>query len=345
MRILIVSTIIPFVEGGSTLIVDWLQQNFEKYGYKADVLKIPFRSHYAEMLEQMLALRLLDVADRADRLIAIRTPSYLIQHPQKLLWFIHHHRGAYDLWGTEYQDIPNTTEGLSIRQAIIHSDNLAFKESKKIFTNSKIVSKRLKDFNGIDSEVLYPPIMHPERYYCQTYGDYIFYPSRLIRHKRQDLAIEAMRYTKTDVKLVIAGNPESLGYLNELENIVKKFKLQEKVKVIGRWISDDEKIEFFSDSLGGLYIPYDEDSYGYPTLEAYHSEKPVVTCSDSGGTLEIIEDNINGYVADPEPQALAEAFDKLYMNKQNAKKMGRSGFDKAMAMDISWDKVIRRFTE
>ena len=35
--------------------------------------------------------------------------------------------------------------------------------------------------------------------------------------------------------------------------------------------------------LAVAYIPYDEDSYGYVTLEACLAKKAVITCTDSGG--------------------------------------------------------------
>jgi len=211
MKIIITSTIIPFVEGGGTFIVDWLEAKLKEYGHQTEVFKIPFFPFYKKMIPQMLSLRLLDLSASSDKLIAIRTPSYLIKHPNKTLWFIHHHRGAYDLWGTRYQDIPNTEEGIDIRNAIIKSDNMAFKESKKIYTNSKIVSARLKKFNNIDSEVLYPPLMDAEKHSCKMYGDYIFYPSRITSHKRQHLVMEAMKYVKSNVKLILAGSPDTKG--------------------------------------------------------------------------------------------------------------------------------------
>jgi len=343
MRIIITSTIVPFIEGGGTFIVDWLDIVLKKYGHTTEVLKIPFHSDYHQMLQQMLALRLMDVADSADMMIAIRTPSYLIRHPNKVLWFIHHHRGAYDLWNTPYQDIPNTEEGLQIKDAFINADNLAFRESKKIFTNSQVVSERLLKYNNVDSTVLYPPLMNSEKYSCKECGDYLFYPSRLTHHKRQYLAIEAMRYTKSNIKLVIAGSPESPGYLEQMESVIKINKLQDKVKIIARWISDEEKFELFANSLGCIYIPLDEDSYGYPSLEAYHSKKPVITCNDSGGTLEIVEHKINGYITSPDPIAMAEYFDELFSQKNNAIKMGQAGYDKLISMNITWENVIERF--
>src|SRR4051812_8325504 len=130
MKVLIASTVVPFVEGGGTFIVDWLDKMLRSHGHEVDVLRIPFWSNYREMPGQMLALRLLDVADKGDRLIAIRPPAYLMRHPKKVLWFIHHHRGAYDLWGTIYQDLPNSPEGRAYREAIIKSDQLAFSEAR-----------------------------------------------------------------------------------------------------------------------------------------------------------------------------------------------------------------------
>lgn len=343
MKIIIASTIVPFIEGGGTFIVDWLDTVLKKHGHKTEVLKIPFHSYPPEMLQQMLALRLLDVTASADMLIAIRTPSYLIQHPNKVLWFIHHHRGAYDLWDTQYQDIPDTDEGLQTREAFIQADNLAFRESKKIFTNSRIVSGRLKKFNNVGSEVLYPPLMDSDKFYCRDYGDYLFYPSRLTHHKRQYLAVEAMKYTKSNVKLIVAGNAEDPGYLQQLELLVKSNKLHHKVRIIDRWISDEEKIELYAKSLGCIYLPFDEDSYGYPSLEAYHSRKPVITCSDSGGTMEIVEHGVNGFIASPDPKELASYFDQLFSQKDLAEKMGTAGHDKLSEMNISWENVVQRF--
>lgn len=342
MKVLIVSTIVPFIDGGGTFIVDWLAETLKKSGHTVDVIKIPFHSYPPEMMEQMLALRLLDLSDYGDLLIAIRTPSYIISHPNKVLWFIHHHRGAYDLWGTPYQDIQNTPEGMGIREAIIQTDNLYLREAKKIFTNSKVVSERLKKFNDVDSEVLYPPLMDSEKYYCGEFRNYIFYPSRITWPKRQTLAIESMRYTKSNVKLVVAGRPDVPAELDRIKSIVDENKLEDKVEIIGRWISQEEKIKLIANSLGCIYIPVDEDSYGYVSLEAYQSRKPVITCTDSGGTREIVEDGINGFMLPPDPRAIAEAMDKLFYDRELSKRMGQAGFAKMKSMNISWEHVVER---
>jgi glycosyltransferase involved in cell wall biosynthesis len=345
MNILIASTIVPFIEGGATYIVDSLHLKLKEYGYKSEVLKIPFFSYYPLMLDQMKALRLINIDHNVDKLITIRTPSYLLQHPNKVIWFIHHHRGAYDLWGTKYQDIPNNDEGLKIRQAIMSSDNEAFEEAKKIFTNSKVVSNRLKKFNNIESEVLYPPLLDPEKFYSNQYGNYIFYPSRITHHKRQHLAIEAMKYTKSGVKLIIAGKSDTDLATTLIMNTIKKNHVENKVTFINRWISEEEKVQFISNSLACIYIPFDEDSYGYPTLEAFHAKKAIITCTDSGGTLELVENNCNGFISSPDPKQLAHYFDQLFYNKKLAEKLGNAGLEKIHSMNITWDNVIRRLVQ
>ena len=58
------------------------------------------------------------------------------------------------------------------------------------------------------------------------------------------------------------------------------------------------------------YIPYDEDSLGYVTMEAFAAGKPVLTTRDSGGLLEIVGEE-TGAVTEPTPAALAEGLARL----------------------------------
>ena len=47
------------------------------------------------------------------------------------------------------------------------------------------------------------------------------------------------------------------------------------------------------------------------------SKKAVISCTDSGGTLELIDDGHNGRLVAPTPQALAAAMDELYEDRKN----------------------------
>jgi glycosyltransferase involved in cell wall biosynthesis len=333
---------VPFVEGGARIIVRDLTRAVRERGHEVDTIEIPFVSAWDEMLEQMLAIRMTDVSASSDVLIAIRTPSYLLRHPNKRLWFIHHHRGAYDLWGTQWQDIPSTPEGLAVRDAIIAADNQYLPEARRIFTNSQVVSDRLKRFNDLDSEVLYPPLGKPETFTCDQAQDYLFYPSRILGHKRQLLVVEAVAQLKTDARVVIAGVPDDPHQLEVLQEEIARNRLEDRVELIPRWISEQEKADLMARSLGVLYVPFLEDSYGYVTLEAFHAHKPVITCSDSGGPLEIIEDGVNGFVVEPEPAAVASAMDRLRVDPKAAAAMGERAHQTLRLKEINWDHVVSR---
>src|SRR6266446_2017382 len=264
MKVLLASTIVPFIEGGGTFIVDWLADKLQEYGHQVDVFKIPFHPHPGLLLEQMLALRLLGVRGYGDRLIAIRMPIYHLEHPNKVLWFIHHYRPAYDLWGTEYNALPPGGEGDALRLSIIRADQEAFRSARAIFTNSKIVAERLREHNRLDSEVLYPPLLHPEQFRSTSYGDYLFCASRITSIKRQWLAVEAMNHVRTGVRLVIAGMPDTEVQGRRLRTSLQACTKPERVTVLDRWISEEEKQRWYAGALGALYLPYMEDSYGYP---------------------------------------------------------------------------------
>jgi len=342
VKIIIATTFEPFVSGGDAVLADSLETMLRRAGHKVETLRLPFQPCAPEMLDQMLGLRLFDVSHAGDRLIAIRTPSYLLRHPHKILWFIHHHRGAYDFWGTPYGDLPDTPEGRRLRDSIRSADNRAFAEARAIFTNSRLVSERLRQFNGVMSETLYPPLLDAERFVSREYGDSIVYVSRLVRHKRQHLAIEAMAHTRTPVQLVIAGPANDAVYSAELESLASREGVCDRVRLIPGWISEEVKQDLLSTSLGALYLPVDEDSYGYAALEAQQASKAVITTTDSGGALELIASEKNGLVVKPEPKAIAGAMDRLYEDRKLAIRLGTHGPVRIAELGITWENILRK---
>ncbi|HCR86383.1 MAG TPA: glycosyltransferase, partial [Alphaproteobacteria bacterium] len=291
-----------------------------------------------------LSAKLFNIGDQYDRVIATKFPAHYIKHDNKVLWLFHQFRQAYDLYGTEYSDLQQSKEGKYLKEVVTNADNQYLPEAKKIFSISPIVQKRLKEFNNIDSEVLFTAASDSEKFFFKEYGDFIFYPSRISRSKRQLLAVEAMRYTKSNVKLVLAGKGDSIEDEIELVNLIEQYDLTSKVTYMRGFISEEKKIELFAECLGGVYLPYMEDSYGFPTLEAYYSKKPVITVTDAGGTDVIVHQNISGLVTAPNAKQLAHAMDTLYNNRETARKLGHGGFDVINKLGIYWDNIVNKLT-
>ena len=343
MKILVCTSMTPFHSGGAELLAEHVSSLLRQHGHKVELLALPFESKWDRVLDQILAFRLLDLEGHADRVIALRFPSYFVRHPHKVIWFIHHYRAVYDLWGTVYSDVPTTPEALAVRAAIRKADGVALREAVRVYANSHVVARRLSEYNKISAQVLYPSLPDSEHYKSLGYGDYLLYVARFTSHKRQRLAVQAMRHTATPVRLVLAGriDPGAEGYVAQLRQMISSAGLDQRVMLLDMGISENEKLALLSGCLGALYIAHDEDSYGFFSLEAHHARKALLVTSDSGGCTELVIDGINGRVVAPDPQALAEAMDELYRNPQTAQKLGEAGAGRIEELGISSERVVR----
>jgi glycosyltransferase involved in cell wall biosynthesis len=202
----------------------------------------------------------------------------------------------------------------------------------------------LKEFNRIGSEVLYPPIASPERFHNEGYGDELLFICRIEDHKRQHLALEAMKYTKTPVRMRICGATRNPHYVTSLMQTIRNAGLPERVTLDNRWIGEDEKVELLAHCLANIYLPVDEDSYGYPTLEAAHSSKATITVQDAGGVGEFVVDGHSGSVVPCDPQALGETFDKYWSDRHFARRVGAGARARIDELGITWDRVVTALT-
>jgi glycosyltransferase involved in cell wall biosynthesis len=344
MKVVLCSTSVPFVDGGYRTIVDGVAEQLLARGHQVETLYIPEVDTPEHLYRQMAAFRWIDV-DVADRVICFRPQAHMIRHPNKVLWFIHHVRRYYDLWESELYGLAGTERHRAIRDSIRAADTAAIREAAKVFTNSHVVSDRLRQYNGVTSQVLYPPISRPERFHCRGFNDEILCVSRTEFHKRQHLLVEAMALTTTPVRLRLCGGSPDSGYPNVLRRWISDLGLDDRVVFDNRWISEDEKAHLLSTCLAAAYLPLDEDSYGYFTLEAAHSRKPVLTTSDAGGVLEFVVDRDNGWVCEPSPAAIALAMDHAYNDRVATETFGRGAFARIDELGISWPHVIESLLE
>jgi len=341
MKIALCSSFVPFVYGGARNIVEWLESTLLAEGHQVERIYLPHIDTPDQLLSQMAAYRWVDL-EAADRVICFRPPAHFIPHPNKVLWFIHHVRAFYDLWDSPYRNFPDDRRNRTIRDALHEADTRAINEARAVFTNSAVVSQRLRQYNGIDSEVLYPPIFDAGRFHCQGFNDEVVYICRVEHHKRQHLLVEAMRHTQTPVRLRLCGSASGADYMEELHATVHRYGLESRVCIDNRWITEEQKVDYLANCLAAAYLPLDEDSYGYPSLEASHAGKPILTTTDSGGVLELVENGRNGLICDPLPEALGAALDRLYDDRHATERMGQAARDRLDELGINWARVLNR---
>ena len=333
---------VPFVQGGAEAHVRELLRELVARGYQAELVSVPFKWYpKEEILPHAAAWRLLDLSESngrpIDRVIASKFPTYFVRHPDKVAWLIHQYRAAYELCGTVYSDFGHTERDVGLRDTIIRLDTEMLGECRRLFANAQNTADRVRKYNGLAAEALYHPprLAQPLAAAEVSYGGYVLSVGRIESVKRVDLLVSAMARVDTPVRLVVAGDGTQRA---NVERAAAEAGVADRVDFLGT-VDDARLLDLYRDALAVLYPPYDED-FGYVTLEAFLSRKPVVTATDSGGPTEFVIDGVNGFVRPPDAEAFADAVNALARDRRRAAAMGAAGYDRAKL--ITWDGVIEK---
>jgi glycosyltransferase involved in cell wall biosynthesis len=324
---------VPFERGGTEIFADGLVHALREHGHETELVTVPFKWYPGErVLTQAFLWRLLDLEESngrpIDAVIATKFPSYVVRHPNKVVWLLHQFRQAWDLDRTELGQFSDSAEDRALRRKVLDLDRVSLGEARKIFTTSSIVAGRLRDSVGLDAEVLAPPPA-PLAFRCDEYGDFVLSVNRLDRAKRIDLLIEAAARVP-EVRVVIAGDGPDRERLEGLAD--------GRVEFVGR-VSDEALADLYARCRAVYYAPVNED-YGLVPYEAFLSDKPVITTTDAGGPLDIVRDGQTGRVVAPQAEALASA---LTLSEEEARTLGRAGHE--IARDVTWARCVERLLE
>ncbi len=342
MKIALLTVQVPYISGGAEILTEQLFQQLRLHGHDPVIITIPFRWYPPQLLiDSMVMGNLIEISEAAyqkiDLMIGLKFPAYFAKHPNKVLWLIHQHRQAYDLYKTKYGDLHQTAEGRRAREFLVQSDDKFLAIYNRRYTISKNVSDRLLKNNNLSSEALYHPPINYEKLFCDRFENYIFYPSRIDLMKRQRLLVEAAKYLKSDIKIIIAGSgdPTETEFLKKM---IKENNLENRVQLLGR-VSEEDKILLYARARAVFFGCYDED-YGYISLEALLSAKPLIVFEDAGCPTEFVRNNESGYIIPAQAKILAEKMDELSLNLTLAEKMGAAGLKLIQARNVSWDHTV-----
>ena len=330
---------VPLVEGGAESLTRELVRELRARGYRSDLVVLPYKWYPKEQIfSHAAAWRLLDLTEtngeRIDCVIATKFPSYCVRHPNKSIWLVHQHRAAYDLCGSPFcEDFDWNEMDLAARDRLIALDTQMIREARRVYTIGAVPSARLERYNGIAA----PPLHHPPRLASRLRpgpsGDYLLSVGRLETLKRVDLAVRALALAPPGLRLVVAGDGTQRA---ALERLASDEGVADRVQFLGS-VDDDRLVDLYAGARAVVFAPFDED-YGYVTLEAMLSAKPVITTRDAGGVLEFVEDGVTGHVCEPDPASLAEAFAALDSVPAHAVSLGDAARQRALT--VTWDGVI-----
>ena len=342
-RIAVVTSSPPMVEGGHMVIARSLAQALREEGHSAEIIVTP-QNRFGRQASAYVATWLTDVGTAdgqpIDQVISLRYPSYAVRHPRHVCWLNHTMREYYDLWDRFSGALG--TAGLlkerARRLAIRAADRyLLTRNVTRLFVQSRTIQQRLEMWPELKSTVLYPPA--PQRAYrCDEYGDYVFLVSRLTPLKRASLLIEALAQAEASgIRAVVAGEGEDR---DRLEALAARLGLMGRVTFAGR-LSDAHLVDHLARCRAVCFPPFEED-YGFVTAEAFASRKAVITCRDSGGPAELVDDGVSGFISEPTPHALSVSLRRVMDDAGLAERMGEAAA--VRGAKLNWAETVRQLT-
>jgi glycosyltransferase involved in cell wall biosynthesis len=317
--------------GGAERFYEALVGAFRQAGHDAQEVSVTAdESTFDHITQNYLACYDLDLS-AFDLVISTKAPTWLVRHPRHVCYLVHTIRVFYDMYDTVF---PDAGEELRAQQKLIHRmDNLALAapRCRAVFAIGSEVSRRLREWNGLGASVLHPPIWS-NTFHSGPSGNYLLLPGRLHPWKRVDLVIRAMRHVTAPLRLVITGTGEAEADLRALA------AGDSRIEFRGR-VSDAELVELYTGAFAVPFTPERED-YGYVTLEAFASGKPVITCTDSGEAAAIVQHGKSGFVCAPDPTSIGKHIDLLWNDRERAAAFGRTG--REWVYEQSWAMVVAR---
>jgi glycosyltransferase involved in cell wall biosynthesis len=341
MRALVVTSAPPLTEGGHLVLARALVHALREAGHEAGLVTTPSnrfgRQGSAYLANWMTDVGMTGGGERVDQIITMRFPSYAVRHPAHVCWLNHTMREYYDRWDDWSSRLsPQGRLKETARRALIRAaDTYCFKHHvRKLVAQSAAVRDRLARWNSVRADVLHPPA--PQRVYrCDGYGEYLFFTSRLTALKRVELVLRALAEPAAlGVRCVIGGDGEDRP---RLEQLSRDLSLDRRVSFAGR-LDENALLDHLARCRAVVFPPADED-YGLVTVEAFASSKAVITCTDSGGPVELIRNGENGLVVPPTAAALAGAFAELMGSAGLADRMGARAA--ATAAQLNWPDTVK----
>lgn len=370
---------VPMVRGGAERLWEGIVREINaRTPHTAELIAVGSpEANLPDVIHSYARFDALDVS-HFDLVISGKYPAWMIRHPRHVVYMAHPIRGLYDTYTgptalhvnqlssparalaevihasmpgrpgargavldaalRAVGELPSGHPDLAypgpLARAVVHwldRDALDASNTIRHLAISRTVASRSGYFPDPDAvDVVIPPTALPGLH--EAPGRYIFTASRLDGPKRIELLVDAMAYIDADVELRIAGTGPLLDPLRQ------RAAADHRITFLG-YVGDDHLAEEYANSIAVPFVPMDED-LGLITLEAQLSGKPVVTCTDSGGPTELVDDEIDGFVVPPVPFHIGRALRRLIDDPALAHRLGRSG--QRRAQGVTWDRVVHR---
>jgi glycosyltransferase involved in cell wall biosynthesis len=236
-------------------------------------------------------------------------------HPN--LWYCYTPvRAFYDLREATISRQPNAAMRLLADLWIrLHSrfDQHSVKNLNQVIAISETVQRRIKDYHGRISQIIYPPV-DTARFRFKECGDFWLSVNRIYPEKRIGLQFEVFRNLPEERLVVVGGYAKGDHAAKYHERLARN--VPSNVEMRGS-IGEEELMDLYARCKGLICTALDED-FGLTPLEAMASGKPVVAVNE-GGFRETVVHGKTGLLVEADRDELARAIKEISVDPQKYK--------------------------
>ena len=197
--------------------------------------------------------------------------------------------------------------------------------------NSNNIRKKILEYYGRESQVIYPPVDLSQFKPGDTKADYYLMVGAFAPNKRVDLAVHA--FNKLKLPLKISGSGQDEEYCRSIAG--------ETIEFLGT-LSNEKLLELYQQARA-LVFP-GEDDFGITPLEAQACGTPVIAFA-AGGVLETVTDQTGLFFKEQKVEALVKAVEIMERKwevfvpekfQEQLSRFGRGHFKEQMAHAIEF---------
>jgi glycosyltransferase involved in cell wall biosynthesis len=163
-------------------------------------------------------------------------------------------------------------------------------------------------------------------------GRYLAFLGRISPEKRPDVAIRLARRARIPLKIAAKVDALDQAYF---ESVVKPLLNEPSIEFVGE-IGDEHKSEFLGNALALLFPVNWPEPFGLVMIESMACGTPVIAWR-RGSIPEVIDDGVNGYIVDSEPEAL-DAIERVV-------NISRAGVRAAFEQRFASTKMARAYLD
>ncbi len=347
-------------------------------GHTAELVQLPVdETNLCDLIDAYRRFAELDLSG-FDRIISVKYPAWMVDHPDHVVHMFHPLRGlydAYDAFGLPLIAEPRSTGAAEILTLIgTANDRAALHEFFARF--AALVAAEGRDapdlaFPGpfaravvhwLDAIALTPPRMRGHFAISAAVVARPEYFPRGLRPRVLPLPTDlplGRPATAPGDHLFTASRLDGPKRLALVVDAMARVRSPVRLLIAGTgpleseltaraaddprieflgFVPDDELVAHYRQAIAVPFVPFDEDQ-GLITVEAASQGTPVITCTDSGGPTEFVVDGVNGLVVDPTADQLARAIDRVVADPVWARRMGRAAHRRASVR--TWPDAAR----